>query len=93
MVDAILTGIHEQGTSHFEMLRAFAGDTALVRANQELEKYGYRTHEFGDSMFVERRTKRAHCGCGTPAVAVPLLSEVNKGMLRNDDLGRNFYCR
>jgi S-adenosylmethionine:tRNA ribosyltransferase-isomerase len=93
VVDAILTGIHEQGTSHFEMLRAFAGDTALVRANQELEKYGYRTHEFGDSMFVERRTKRAHGGCGTPAVAVPLLSEVNKGMLRNDDLGRNFYCR
>ena len=28
VVDAILTGIHEPGTSHYELLRAFAGDAS-----------------------------------------------------------------
>ncbi|HEV3217736.1 MAG TPA: S-adenosylmethionine:tRNA ribosyltransferase-isomerase [Vicinamibacterales bacterium] len=54
VVDAILSGIHEPGTSHYELLRAFAADGTLIRANHELGAHGYRTHEFGDSVFIER---------------------------------------
>jgi len=33
VVDAILTGTHEPGTSHYELLRAFADDGTLAQAN------------------------------------------------------------
>jgi S-adenosylmethionine:tRNA ribosyltransferase-isomerase len=55
VVDAILTGVHEAGTSHYELLRAFADAGTLVRAERELEDMGYRTHEFGDSVLIEKR--------------------------------------
>ncbi|HYD80070.1 MAG TPA: S-adenosylmethionine:tRNA ribosyltransferase-isomerase [Paucimonas sp.] len=55
VVDAILSGTHEAGTSHYELLRAFTDDAALERVSAALEADGYRTHEFGDSMFIERR--------------------------------------
>ena len=54
VVDAMLSGTHEPGSSHYELLRGFTGDTTLRRADRELEAHGYRTHEFGDSVFVER---------------------------------------
>lgn len=54
VVDAILTGVHEVGTSHHELLRAFAPDATLDRIDAELEGGGYRTHEFGDSVLIER---------------------------------------
>jgi S-adenosylmethionine:tRNA ribosyltransferase-isomerase len=54
MVDAILSGTHEPGTSHYELLRAFVDDATLIRTSAELESSGYRTHEFGDSVFIER---------------------------------------
>jgi S-adenosylmethionine:tRNA ribosyltransferase-isomerase len=55
VVDAIVTGIHEPGTSHYELLRSFADDRALERAQQELVEQGYRSHEFGDSVLIERQ--------------------------------------
>jgi S-adenosylmethionine:tRNA ribosyltransferase-isomerase len=54
VVDAIVSGTHEPGTSHRELLRAFATDTGLQRADRALERHGYRTHEFGDSVLIER---------------------------------------
>jgi S-adenosylmethionine:tRNA ribosyltransferase-isomerase len=54
VVDAILSGTHEPGTSHYELLRAFVDDATLARANAELDSAGYRTHEFGDSVLIER---------------------------------------
>jgi S-adenosylmethionine:tRNA ribosyltransferase-isomerase len=54
VVDAILTGTHEPGTSHYELLRAFTDDATLGRVNNELGARGYRTHEFGDSVLIER---------------------------------------
>jgi S-adenosylmethionine:tRNA ribosyltransferase-isomerase len=59
VVDAILSGTHEPGTSHYELLRAFARDEALARGARELDARGYRTHEFGDSVLIERRA--ANC--------------------------------
>ena len=55
VVDAILSGTHEPGTSHYELLRAFTDEVTLRRADRELEAHGYRTHEFGDSVFVGRK--------------------------------------
>jgi S-adenosylmethionine:tRNA ribosyltransferase-isomerase len=55
IVDAIVSGTHEPGTSHYELLRAFACDAALQVASATLERHAYRTHEFGDSVLIERR--------------------------------------
>jgi S-adenosylmethionine:tRNA ribosyltransferase-isomerase len=55
VVDTLLTGVHAPGGSHFELLRAFADDTALLPVSTTLAQYGYRTHEFGDSVLIERR--------------------------------------
>jgi S-adenosylmethionine:tRNA ribosyltransferase-isomerase len=54
VVDAILSGTHEAGTSHYELLRAFLDDVTLTRATLELDSRGYLTHEFGDSVLIER---------------------------------------
>ena len=56
VVDALVTGQHEPGTSHYELLRAFQDDSVLRRMIAEAETHGYRTHEFGDSLFIMRRT-------------------------------------
>ena len=61
VVDAIVSGTHEPGTSHYELLRAFADDATLRRAAAELDVHGYRTHEFGDSVMIERRARCAAC--------------------------------
>ena len=58
IVDAILTGVHEPGESHFELLRAFASDAVLDQTHAALLEHGYRTHEFGDSMLIERQCAR-----------------------------------
>jgi S-adenosylmethionine:tRNA ribosyltransferase-isomerase len=52
VVDAILSGTHEPGTSHYELLRAFLEDSTLQRATEELDVHGYKTHEFGDSVLI-----------------------------------------
>jgi S-adenosylmethionine:tRNA ribosyltransferase-isomerase len=54
VVDVVLTGVHEPGTSHHELLRAFADETTLRRAYEELTAHSYRTHEFGDSVLISR---------------------------------------
>jgi len=52
VVDAILSGTHEPGTTHYELLRAFLEDSTLERATEELTRHGYKTHEFGDSVLI-----------------------------------------
>jgi S-adenosylmethionine:tRNA ribosyltransferase-isomerase len=53
--------MHEPGTSHYELLRAFVDDSVLERATKEAEARGYEAHEFGDSMVVWRvRRERVH---------------------------------
>jgi S-adenosylmethionine:tRNA ribosyltransferase-isomerase len=57
IADAILSGTHEPDSSHYLMLRAFADDATLAEADAALEGRGYRTHEFGDSVLIERRDR------------------------------------
>jgi S-adenosylmethionine:tRNA ribosyltransferase-isomerase len=58
VVDAILSGTHEPGTSHYDLLHAFAGERVLRRADRALDAGGFRTHEFGDSVLIERSSYR-----------------------------------
>jgi S-adenosylmethionine:tRNA ribosyltransferase-isomerase len=69
IVDAILTGTHERGTSHYELLRAFADDETLGRIDRELNAREYRTHEFGDSVFLERADEQVRSEGLHPAAA------------------------
>jgi hypothetical protein len=54
IVDGIVSGIHEPGTSHYELLRAFREDDALEGMAAEAERHDYRAHEFGDALLIER---------------------------------------
>lgn len=54
VVDGILTGVHDPGTSHYELLRAFADDETLMAVTRALETGGYHGHEFGDSVLLTR---------------------------------------
>jgi S-adenosylmethionine:tRNA ribosyltransferase-isomerase len=58
IVDAILSGTHEPASSHYQLLRAFQDGSTLADATAALEIAGYRTHEFGDSMWVEKGRRR-----------------------------------
>src|SRR5262249_7152204 len=60
VVDAILTGVHQPGESHFELLRAFADDKLLNHISASLAEEHYRNHEFGDSMLIERQIESTH---------------------------------
>jgi len=52
VVDALFTGLHQHGESHYELLRAFAPDGPLKAALDHAAAEGYLTHEFGDAMVV-----------------------------------------
>ena len=66
VADAILTGVHQPGESHYELLRAFAGDALLERVSAAANARGYRAHEFGDSLLIERGRCMSRAG-GRPA--------------------------
>jgi S-adenosylmethionine:tRNA ribosyltransferase-isomerase len=59
VVDVLVSGVHERGTSHFELLRALAGEATLDRAAAALEVGGYQGHEFGDAVWLEARAAPA----------------------------------
>jgi S-adenosylmethionine:tRNA ribosyltransferase-isomerase len=59
IVDTIVSGVHEPATSHYQLLRAFADGTTLAHADAAMEAFGYRTHEFGDSVWFDRRQDAA----------------------------------
>lgn len=52
VVDALLTGVHERGTSHHALMTAFAPAEALDRAIDLAAAQGYLLHEFGDSVLI-----------------------------------------
>ena len=67
VVDAILTGVHQPGESHFELLRAFANDALLDQISEAFDQHGYRPHEFGDSMLIDRGSRTAPSSNSKPA--------------------------
>jgi S-adenosylmethionine:tRNA ribosyltransferase-isomerase len=58
VVDAIFTGTHMPGSSHYALLGAFLDDGALRQIDAALDDNHYRTHEFGDSLFIASAARR-----------------------------------
>jgi S-adenosylmethionine:tRNA ribosyltransferase-isomerase len=52
LVDGLLTGVHEPGTSHFDLMRAFVSRPLLEKAHAHALSRGYLSHEFGDSVLI-----------------------------------------
>ena len=84
VVDAILSGTHEPGTSHHQLLRAFVDERTLVKMDKFLQQHAYRTHEFGDSVFVE---KSRDCAAGMELVVLGLR---NRATTEGHTLQRSF---
>jgi len=59
VVDAIVSGVHAPATSHYQLLGAFASGETLEQVDAMMEAGGYRTHEFGDSVLIERQAAAA----------------------------------
>ena len=55
VADMILSGIHQPGDSQFELLQAFADGLLLKKLTASAKRNGYYTHEFGDSILLERQ--------------------------------------
>jgi S-adenosylmethionine:tRNA ribosyltransferase-isomerase len=68
ILDALLTGIHQVGDSHFELLRAFASDVVLASVSEAFRARDYRPHEFGDSLLIERQRRARHQALALAAV-------------------------
>jgi S-adenosylmethionine:tRNA ribosyltransferase-isomerase len=54
IVDGLVSGTHERGTSHHALLQAFAPAATLDRMDLALNAGGYRGHEYGDSVLLWR---------------------------------------
>jgi S-adenosylmethionine:tRNA ribosyltransferase-isomerase len=59
VVDGILTGVHEPGTSHFALLESFAPRSLLLEAHAFAAERGYLGHEFGDAMLILGEPRQA----------------------------------
>ncbi len=55
VASGLLTGIHEPGTTHFDLMQSFAQEPLLARALRHAEHAGYLQHEFGDSILILAR--------------------------------------
>ena len=52
VVDGLITGWHEPGASHLDLLQAVAGQALVGAAYAEAGRSGYLWHEFGDSCLL-----------------------------------------
>lgn len=52
IVDGLITGLHEPGESHFDLLQAFAPRPLLEAAVSHAKAEGYLGHEFGDLSLI-----------------------------------------
>ncbi|MCC7536290.1 MAG: S-adenosylmethionine:tRNA ribosyltransferase-isomerase [Deltaproteobacteria bacterium] len=52
IVSGLLSGVHERGTSHLDLVSAFVDGATLDEAYRSAEHEGYRIHELGDVCLV-----------------------------------------
>lgn len=52
VIDGLVTGWHEAGASHLELVAAIAGEALLAECYRQAADTGYLWHEFGDSLLV-----------------------------------------
>lgn len=55
LVTSLITGMHEEGTSHAELMEAFCGCEQIKAANREAEERNYLAHEYGDLAILDCR--------------------------------------
>jgi S-adenosylmethionine:tRNA ribosyltransferase-isomerase len=55
LVDAVVSGLHVPGESHFDLLSAFAPPSALRRGLERAAAHGLSSHELGDACLVWRQ--------------------------------------
>ncbi|HSW08594.1 S-adenosylmethionine:tRNA ribosyltransferase-isomerase [Aquabacterium sp.] len=61
IVDGLVSGAHEPGSSHHALLGAFTDGATLARMDAALHTAGYRGHEYGDSVLLWRVGRRSQC--------------------------------
>ncbi|MGE0614914.1 MAG: S-adenosylmethionine:tRNA ribosyltransferase-isomerase [Bacteriovoracia bacterium] len=54
VVDELITGMHEPGSSHLELLQAFVSPETLKQAYREATDLNYQWHENGDMCWLKR---------------------------------------
>jgi S-adenosylmethionine:tRNA ribosyltransferase-isomerase len=58
VITSLVTGMHEEGSSHSQLMQAFCSVETLSRAEREAESRDYASHEFGDLTLIERNKTR-----------------------------------
>lgn len=53
VIDLLLTGLHEEGSSHMDILDAFCQRERVRDAYNEAREKGYRGHEYGDLSLMD----------------------------------------
>lgn len=56
VVNSLITGMHEPGSSHMYILKSLCALDLIQKGYQEAQQQGYRDHEYGDLSWVD-------CGC------------------------------
>jgi S-adenosylmethionine:tRNA ribosyltransferase-isomerase len=95
VVDAVLTGVHQAGESHFELLRAFADDALLAQISAAFIAGDFRAHEFGDSLLLERQPSTGASESRPARTAVgpsrmPVVADANVPVAGNRFSSRTF---
>lgn len=52
VAQGLITGMHESGSSHRELLAGFLPEKILIQGDQEAEERFYRSHEYGDICLI-----------------------------------------
>jgi S-adenosylmethionine:tRNA ribosyltransferase-isomerase len=52
VVDGLISGLHEAGSSHLKLLEAFIDKKRLLESYEDALKLGYQNHEYGDIEFI-----------------------------------------
>jgi S-adenosylmethionine:tRNA ribosyltransferase-isomerase len=73
VVDGLISGLHEPGASHHDLLQAFADESLLMRAWSHASERGYLAHELGDVCLIAPdvlQLRRRHSARNGPAASV-----------------------
>jgi S-adenosylmethionine:tRNA ribosyltransferase-isomerase len=62
VVDGLLSGMHDRGSSHFRLLGAWLDETALGAMVTAGEEADYRVHEFGEHLLILRGAMAGRAG-------------------------------
>ena len=70
-IDILITGMHEEGSSHAELMKAFCDCETLKIVEHEANRGDYRSHEFGDWTLLNcaPTITKINTGCGSSLIS------------------------